>query len=131
MVKNGENFVWQTYELGIALRETGFPVFPFSRKILASRSRTGNLILLVRERGNQKGYIHGFDNCISPKILSSTISPSSIENDMSSDLLAQSNPFFKQIEEINASKLKKFWPKIVKSFCPSNILASLSMAINR
>ena len=36
--------------LGIALRETGFPVFPFSRPFFGSRSRTGNFKFLVRER---------------------------------------------------------------------------------
>ena len=39
--------------LGIALRETGFPAFPFSRPISTSRSRTGNSEFLVRETGNQ------------------------------------------------------------------------------
>ena len=32
----------EDFRVGIALRETGFPVFPFSRTILPSRSRTGN-----------------------------------------------------------------------------------------
>ena len=38
--------------LGIALRETGFPVFPFSRRISSSRSRTRNFVFPVRETGN-------------------------------------------------------------------------------
>ena len=38
--------------VGIALRETGFPVFPFSRTFFLSRSRTGNFEFLVRETGN-------------------------------------------------------------------------------
>ena len=40
--RQSQNILLRVLFLGIALRETGFPVFPFSRTILPSRSRTGN-----------------------------------------------------------------------------------------
>ena len=58
---NSADNSWTELKLGIALRETGFPVFPFSRRFLRSRSRTRNLI--ISRTGTRNGNFMNNEKC--------------------------------------------------------------------